>query len=60
MSAKIIRLLPLQDRKSRLTCLPTIAFGPALLLDDLTMDHVDTAPCEYIRPEIQPGEPSDA
>lgn len=60
MSAKIIRLLPRQDRKRGLTCLPTIAFGPALLLDDLTMDHVDTAPCEYVRPEVQPSEPGDA
>jgi hypothetical protein len=28
--------------------------------DDLTMDHADTAPCEYVWPEAQPTEPGDA
>jgi hypothetical protein len=60
MSAKIIRLVPRQNRKCELGRFPALAFGPALLPDDLIMDHVDTAPCEYVRPESRPSEPGDA
>jgi hypothetical protein len=61
MSAKIIQLIPRQDRKRGLICFPTIAFGRARRRDDdLSRDHVDTAPCEYVGPEPQPSEPGNA
>ena len=47
MSAQIIPFTPRRDRKRR-------AFDfsiPATPPDDLVMDHVDTAPCEYVAPE---------
>lgn len=51
MSAEIIRLIPRQKRDREETDFPTIAFGPAIGADDLTMDHADTAPCEFCPPQ---------
>ncbi len=51
MSAEIIRFMrgPKQHRGQ--TDFPTIAFRSVERPDDLTMDHVDTAPCEFVGPE---------
>ncbi len=51
MSAEIIRFIrgPKPDRE--LSDFPTIAFRSAARPDDLAMDHVDTAPCEYLWPD---------
>jgi hypothetical protein len=47
MSADIIPFVPRRDRKRS-----AIDFSiPATPPDDLVMDHVDTAPCEYVAPE---------
>ena len=47
MSAQIIPFAPRRDRKRSV-----ISFSnPATSPDDLVMDHVDTAPCEYVAPE---------
>ncbi len=54
MSAKIVRLVPRPNRKTGQTDFPTIAFRPAPRPDDLTMDHVDTSPCEYVPPSVMP------
>jgi hypothetical protein len=51
MSAEIIQFVPRPHRNREPTDFPTIAFRSVLRPDDLTMDHVDTAPCEYLRPE---------
>ena len=50
MSAEIIQFIPRPKCDREQTDFPTIAFRSALP-DDLTMDHADTAPCEYIRPD---------
>jgi hypothetical protein len=52
MSAKIVRFVP--RRKTGLTDSPTIAFRSTPRPDDLTMDHVDTSPCEYVPPSVMP------
>ena len=47
MNAQIIPFTPRRDRKRGV-----ISFSnPATPPDDLVMDHVDTAPCEYVAPE---------
>jgi hypothetical protein len=47
MSAQIISFIPRRGRKRGV-----IDFSvPAPPPDDLVMDHVDTAPCEYAAPE---------
>ncbi len=49
MSAEIIPFTPRPKRGSR----PTDFFAAsrsAIRPDDLTMDHADTAPCEYLWP----------
>jgi hypothetical protein len=47
MSADIIPFIPRRNRKRRLGDSSVPASPP----DDLVMDHVDTAPCEYVWPE---------
>ncbi len=47
MSAEIIQFVPRPSRRSRLLDFPT-AIRSATRGDDLTMDHADTAPCEYV------------
>jgi hypothetical protein len=51
MSADIIQFIPRPHPAREPTDLPTMAFRSVPRSDDLTMDHVDTAPCEYLRPE---------
>jgi len=59
MSAEIIQFDPRHNRNGQRGKFPAIVFRPALLPDDLTMDHADTAPCEYVWPEVQAGESGD-
>lgn len=49
MSAEIVQFIPRENRRSRPNGVAT-EFRSAIGPDDLTMDHVDTAPCEYVRP----------
>ena len=49
MSAEIIQFVPRENRESRPHDVAT-AFRSAIGPDDLTMDHVDIAPCEYVWP----------
>jgi hypothetical protein len=51
MSADIIQFIPRRHHDRAATDFPTIAFRSAPRPDDLTMDHVDTALCEIVRPE---------
>jgi len=46
VSAEIIPFIPRPNRRSALTEFPIIRRS-AIQQDDLTMDHADTAPCEY-------------
>jgi hypothetical protein len=59
MSAEIVPFIPRPNRKSGLTDFPTTAFRLAVPAGDLTMDHVDTVPCEYVWPQTQPSESGD-
>jgi hypothetical protein len=47
MNAQIIPFVPRGDRKRGVVSFLASAAPP----DDLVMDHVDTAPCEYAAPE---------
>ena len=49
MNAEIIRFTPRPNPKVEPADVPT-ASRSAIRPDDLTMDHADTAPCEYIWP----------
>jgi hypothetical protein len=51
MSAEIIQFIPRPKHDREQTGFPTIAFRSTRPPDDLVMDHADTAPCEYVRPE---------
>jgi hypothetical protein len=51
MSAEIIQFIPRPNHHREQTDFPTIAFRSVAPRDDLTMDHVDTSPCEYVWPE---------
>jgi hypothetical protein len=55
VSAEIIAFVPRLDRKRESTHSPSAAFRSAPSPDDLTMDHVDASPCEYIPPPKCPG-----
>ncbi len=57
MSAEIIQFIRGPKPNRELSDFPIIAFRSAARLDDLAMDHADTAPSEYVRPE--PAESSD-
>jgi hypothetical protein len=46
MNAQIIPFAPRRDRKRGVIDFSTSARPP----HDLVMDHVDTAPCEYVAP----------
>jgi hypothetical protein len=48
VSAKIIPFVPRLNRKREPNYFPPAAFRSAPQPDDLTMDHADTAPCEYV------------
>jgi hypothetical protein len=51
MSAEIIQFIPRPNRHREQSDFPTIPSRSAAPHDDLTMDHVDTSPCEYVWPE---------
>jgi hypothetical protein len=51
VSAEIIQFIRSPKDGRGKSEFPTIAFRSVARRDDLTMDHVDTAPCEYVRPE---------
>jgi hypothetical protein len=55
VSAEIIPFVARLNRKREPACLPTAAHRSAPRPDDLTMDHADTAPCEYVPPFDPPG-----
>jgi hypothetical protein len=54
-STKIIAFGPRPNRWREPVYLPLTAFRPALRPDDLSMDHADTAPCEYLPSFDLPG-----
>lgn len=58
VSAEIIQFIRSPKHYRGLSDFPTVAFRSAARPDDLVMDHADTAPSEYVRPE--PAEPGDA
>jgi hypothetical protein len=51
VTAEIIQFIPRPKHDREQTDFPTIAFRSARPPGDLVMDHADTAPCEYVRPE---------
>jgi hypothetical protein len=51
MSAEIIQFILRPNRDREQADFPTIAFRSVVRSDDLTMDHADTSPCEYISPD---------
>ena len=50
MSAEIIPFVARTNRGRKEMDFSTVASRSALRPDDLTMDHVDTSPCEYVWP----------
>ena len=59
MSAKIIQFVPRPHRERKEMEFSTVASRSAPQPDDLTMDHVDTSPCEYVRPDFRERQISD-
>jgi hypothetical protein len=59
MSAKIVQFVPRRNRRRKEMEFSTIASRSAPRPDDLTMDHVDTSPCEYVRPDAYETQISD-
>jgi hypothetical protein len=49
MTAEIIQFIPRPLRKPEPSGAPAIPFR-SIRPDDRTIDHADTAPCEYVRP----------
>jgi hypothetical protein len=58
VSAEIIPFTPRPNRGSGPTDFPA-ASRSAIRPDDLTMDHADTAPCEYLWPSAGRSEESE-
>jgi hypothetical protein len=54
VSAEIVPFTHIPSRNSERSDFPAIAFRSAQPPEDL-MDHVDTAVCEWARPEAQLG-----
>jgi hypothetical protein len=48
VSADIIQFMPRPKHRREPTGFPASAFRPAARPEDLTMDHADTSPCEYV------------
>jgi hypothetical protein len=59
VSAEIIQFIRSPKHNRGQTDFPTIAFRSGAQRDDLTMNHVDTAPCEYVRPESNEAQVTD-
>jgi hypothetical protein len=55
VSAEIIQFIRGPKHKCAPSDFPTIAFRSAAGPNDLTMDHVDTAPCEYVPSSVKFG-----
>jgi len=51
MSAEIVHFIPRPKHKHEQTDFPTIAFRLPARSDDLSIDHADAAPCEYVAPD---------
>ena len=51
VSAEIIQFIRRPKHNREQSDFPTIAFRSAVRPDELTMDHADTAPYEYVRPD---------
>jgi hypothetical protein len=51
LSAEIVQFTRGAKHEPDQSKFPTIAFRSAARPDKLAMNHVDTAPCEYVRPE---------
>ncbi len=51
VSAEIIQFIRGPKRNRERSDFPTIAFRSAARSEDLVMDHADTAPSEYVRPQ---------
>jgi hypothetical protein len=52
MSAEIIQFISRPKPHREPTDFPTIVFRSATAPDHLTMEHADTAPCEYVCPDF--------
>ena len=59
MSAEIIQFVPPPNRRRKEMDFSTIASRSAPRPDDLTMEHVDTSPCEYVWPDSHETQISD-
>jgi hypothetical protein len=59
MSAKIIQFAPRRNRRRKEMEFSAIASRSAPRPDDLTMDHVDTSPSEYVWPDSRETQISD-
>jgi len=55
MSAEIIQFTRRPRHIRQQTDFPTIAFRSVLQSCNLTMDHIDTAPCEYLSSDHDPA-----
>lgn len=53
MSAEIIRFMPRPKPNRAPADFPRLAFRSAARPDDLTMDHADTSPCEYVQANLE-------
>lgn len=53
MSAEIIRFIPRPKHGREQTDFPTIAFRSSVRPDDPAIDYTDTAPCEYVAPDVR-------
>jgi hypothetical protein len=59
MSAMIIQVAPRAHRERKEMEFSAIASRSVPQPDDLTMDHVDTSPCEYVWPDSYETQISD-
>jgi hypothetical protein len=55
VSAEVIPFVPRLNRRRKPVHFPPASFRSAPPPDDLTMDHADTAPCEYVPSFDLPG-----
>lgn len=51
MSAEIIQLMPRPQQHRSPAGFPRPAFCSSARVHDLTWDHADTSPCEYVPPD---------
>jgi hypothetical protein len=53
MSADIIHFIPRPKHDREQTDFPTVAFRLPVRPEDLAIDRVDAAPCEYVAPDLR-------